>query len=131
MRGSPSSDALIIQNFVPVLIVRLGKLGTQLALDTGDESNINLSYEFYEEHQELFSATEQRKVSGVGGTSVELMGTIPEVRVGDLLLDHQRIGTTPALRGIAFGHLGAAFLSHFNVVIDYAGERVFFINPAP
>ena len=29
------------------------------------------------------------------------------------------------------GHLGAAFLSHFNVVIDYAGERVFFTNPSP
>ena len=57
--------------------MRLGKLGTQLALDTGDESNINLSYEFYQEHQELFSATEQRKVAGVGGTSIELMGTIP------------------------------------------------------
>ncbi len=126
-----TSVNLIFQSFVPVLMVRLGRLGTQLALDTGDESNINLSYDFYEEHRDLFSATEQRKVAGVGGTSVELIGTIPEVRVGDLLLDHQRIGATPALRGTAFGHLGAAFLSHFNVVIDYAGERVFFTTPTP
>lgn len=121
---------LLFQNFVPVLTVRLGNLGTQLALDTGDESNINLAYDFYAEHRELFSVTEQRPVTGVGGTSVELIGTIPEVRVGDLAMTQQRIGTTPSLHGTAFGHLGAAFMEHFNVVIDYAGGEVYF-TPTP
>lgn len=121
---------LIFQNFVPVVMVRLGTLGTQLALDTGDESNINLAYEFYREHPGLFDATEQRSVSGIGGTSVELIGTIPEVRIGDLSMAQQRIGATQTLRGTAFGHLGAGFLSHFDVVIDYAAQEVHF-EPTP
>jgi hypothetical protein len=127
-----TSVRLFFQNFVPVLMVQLGKLGTQLALDTGDESNINLAYDFYQEHRELFSATEQRPVEGVGGSSVELIGTIPEVRVGDLSMTEQRIGATPMLHGTAFGHLGAGFLEHFNVVIDYAAGQVhLFPTPQP
>lgn len=123
---------LVFQNFVPVLTVRLGKIGAQLALDTGDESNINLAYDFYREHPELFSATEQRSVAGVGGTSIELIGKIPEVRVGNLSLTQQLIGTTQTLRGTAFGHLGAGFLRHFDVVIDYAAQAVHFVPlPAP
>ena len=126
-----SSVPIIFQNFVPILTVRLGNLGTQLALDTGDESNINLAYEFYQEHPDLFKSNEQLTVSGVGGTSVEMVGTIPSVRIGDMLMQQQRIGTTPALKGLAFGHLGAAFLSHFTTVIDYAGGRVLFTPPNP
>lgn len=125
-----TSVPLVFQNFVPVLTVQLGTLGTQLALDTGDESNINLAYDYYQAHRELFSATEQRPVSGVGGSSVELMGVIPEVRVGGLSMSEQRIGATQLLHGTAFGHLGAGFLEHFNVVIDYAAGQVHFI-PTP
>ncbi len=125
-----TSVPVIFQNFVPVLTVQLGKLGTQLALDTGDESNINLAYDYYQAHRELFSATDQRQVSGVGGTSIELIGTIPEVRVGGLSMSQQRIGATQLLHGTAFGHLGAGFLEHFNVVIDYAAGQVHFV-PAP
>jgi len=129
-----TSVHIVFENFVPVVLVQLGKLGAQLALDTGDESNINLSYEFYKEHPDLFSATEQNSVAGVGGTSVELIGTIPQVRIGDLSIAQQRIGTTTTLRSTAFGHLGAAFLAHFNVVIDYAAGVVQFVPtaaPAP
>jgi hypothetical protein len=126
-----TSVALVFQNFVPVLTVRLGTLGTQLALDTGDESNINLAFDFYQEHRDLFSVTEQRSVAGVGGASIEIIGTIPEVRVGDLLADHQRIGATPALHGTAFGHLGAGFLSHYTVFIDYARSSVLFAPLSP
>ncbi len=125
-----TSVPVIFQNFVPVLTVQLGNLGTQLALDTGDESNINLAYDYYQAHPELFSAKEQQRVTGVGGSSVELMGTIPEVRVGDLSMGEQRIGATQLLHGTAFGHLGAAFLEHFNVVIDYAAGQVHFV-PTP
>ncbi len=115
---------IVFANFVPVVIVQLGKLGAQLALDTGDESNINLAYDFYHEHPDLFSATEQRSVSGVGGTSVELIGTIPQVRIGNLAMPQQRIGATQSLHGTAYGHVGAGFLANFDVVIDYASELV-------
>lgn len=126
-----TSVSLIFQNFVPVLTVRLGTLGAQLALDTGDESNINLAYEFYQEHSSLFKVTEQRPVSGVGGTSVEVIGTIPTVRIGDMQLQQQRIGATPALRGTAFGHLGAGFLANFTTIVDYAEGRVLFTPSTP
>ncbi|HET9030624.1 MAG TPA: retropepsin-like aspartic protease [Candidatus Aquilonibacter sp.] len=130
--ASASSVRLIFQNFVPVLTVRLGNLGTQLALDTGDDSTINLAYEFYSEHPNLFSVTEQRPVSGIGGTSTELIGTIPEIKVGDISMTHQPIGTTTSLHGTAFGHLGAGFIEQFRVVIDYAGGAVYFTpTPAP
>ncbi len=125
-----TSVPVVFQNFVPVLTVQLGKLGTQLALDTGDESNINLAYDYYAAHPDLFSVTDKRWVSGVGGTSYELIGTIPEVRVGGLSMSEQSIGATPALHGTAFGHLGAGFLEHFTIVIDYAAGQVHFI-PTP
>jgi hypothetical protein len=115
---------LTFQNFVPVVDVRLGEVEAQLAVDTGDESNINLSYDFYNRHRDLFSATEQRTVSGVGGSSVELMGTIPMVHIGDLAVGDQPIGATQQLEGTAFGHLGAAFLENFQVILDYANGRL-------
>lgn len=119
-------------NFVPTVSVRLGDLGTQLAVDTGDESNINLSYGFYTEHREIFSATEQRIVDGIGGSSVELIGNIPEVRIGDISLQNQRIGTTTTLQSTAYGHLGAGFLAQFSVLLDYAASRIEFIKmPSP
>ena len=118
-------------DFVPIVAVQLGNLGAQLAVDTGDESNINLSYDFYSEHRSLFSATEQRIVSGVGGSSVELIGNIPEVRIGNIALRDQRIGTTTTLESTAYGHLGAGFLEQFTVLLDYASSRVEFTAPSP
>lgn len=120
------------QDFVPIVAVQLGKLGAQLAVDTGDESSINLSYDFYAEHRDLFLATESQTVSGVGGSSVELIGHIPNVRIGDLVLRDQKIGTTTTLHSTAYGHLGAAFLQQFTVLIDYARGRVDFVSsPSP
>ena len=115
---------LAFENFVPVVNVQLGTVEAQLAVDTGDESNINLSYDFYKEHRDLFDATEQRTVSGVGGQSVQLVGTIPHVKIGDLSVGEQRIGATQTLHGTAYGHLGAAFLSHFRIVLDYANGEL-------
>ncbi|MEO9169705.1 MAG: aspartyl protease family protein [Candidatus Baltobacteraceae bacterium] len=115
-------------NFVPIISVQLGSVGAQLALDTGDESNINLSYDFYNEHRDLFAATEQRIVSGVGGSSIEFIGNIPEVKIGSISVRDQRIGTTTTLRSTAYGHLGAGFLGQFTVLLDYARSRVEFIH---
>lgn len=121
---------LSFENFVPVVDVRLGSVDARLAVDTGDESNINLGYEFYAKHSTLFSITERKLVSGVGGTSVELIGNIPQVQIGDYRTGPETIGTTQTLHGTAFGHLGAAFLKQFVVQFDYAaGELHLTPNP--
>lgn len=124
---SPVANALTIplsfENFVPVVDVRLGSVDARLAVDTGDESNINLAYDFYSKHESLFTITQRRLVSGVGGTSVELLGNIPGVTIGDYHTGPEAIGTTQTLQGTAYGHLGAAFLRQFVVQFDYsAGE---------
>jgi hypothetical protein len=115
---------LAFVDFVPVIDVRLGTVPAQLALDTGDESSINLAYDFYEAHRGLFSLTGERAISGVGGSSVELLGTIPNVQVGALAIPASAIGTTRNLQGTAYGHFGAGMLERFNVTIDYAAGQV-------
>ena len=121
---------LSFENFVPVVDVHLGSVDARLAVDTGDESNINLAYGFYTKHTTLFSITERRLVAGVGGTSVELIGNIPQVTIGDYRTGPQKIGTTQTLQGTAFGHLGAAFLRQFVVQFDYAAAELH-LTPKP
>jgi hypothetical protein len=121
---------LSFENFVPVVSVHLGTVDTQLAVDTGDESNINLAYDFYSKHSSLFEVTEHRLVSGIGGSSVELIGSIPQVTIGDYRVGPQRIGATRTLEGTAFGHLGAAFLRQFEVEFDYAAAELH-LTPKP
>ncbi len=113
---------LAFQNFVPVVNVTLGQLPAELAVDTGDQSNINLAYEYYEQHSSLFSATKTESVSGVGGSSEELIGQIASVHIGTLTAENQQIGTTRTLKGTANGHLGAGFLSKYRITLDYAHE---------
>jgi hypothetical protein len=129
------SVPIAFDNFVPVLDVRLGALPASLAFDTGDESNINLAYDFYQAHRsELFPATSERAVGGVGGSSVELLGTIPLVQIGGYSIEQSTIGTTQNLAGTAFGHFGAGLLSRFNVTIDYAAGELHFVplvQPSP
>ncbi|MBC5828892.1 MAG: aspartyl protease family protein [Candidatus Eremiobacteraeota bacterium] len=112
------------ENFVPVVPVTLGSTLVPLAIDTGDESGINLSYDYYKLHSDLFSATEARDVSGVGGNSEELIGEIPHVQVGSFRVENQRIGATRKLKATANGHLGGGFLAHFRVTFDYARSRL-------
>ncbi|MBC5829515.1 MAG: aspartyl protease family protein [Candidatus Eremiobacteraeota bacterium] len=112
------------ENFVPVVPVKLGSTLVPLAVDTGDESGINLSYDYYKLHSNLFSATEARDVSGVGGTSEELIGEIPHVQLGSFSVENQRIGATRKLKATAEGHLGGGFLAHFRVIFDYAKSRL-------
>ncbi|HEY1428449.1 MAG TPA: hypothetical protein VGF18_02675, partial [Candidatus Tumulicola sp.] len=85
---------------------------------------------FYSKHPTLFSITEKRLVGGIGGTSVELIGNIPQVSIGAFQAGQQTIGTTQSLQGTALGHLGAAFLKQFTVQFDYdAGELHLLPNP--
>lgn len=113
---------LAFQNFVPVVSVTLGELPTSLAVDTGDQSNINLAFQYYLQHPHLFRPTKSVLVSGVGTHSEELIGQIASVRIGGLTAENQEIGTTKALIGTADGHLGAAFLSKYRVTLDYAHQ---------
>jgi hypothetical protein len=113
---------LAFQNFVPVVNVTLGELPTALAVDTGDQSNINLAYQYYQQHPDLFQATKTEEVTGVGGHSTELIGQISRVRIGSLTAENQQIGATRTLKGTANGHLGAAFLSKYRVTLDYAHQ---------
>jgi Aspartyl protease len=127
--GAPAAPSRInvpisFQNFVPVVQVSLGSVQAALAVDTGDESNINLAYDFYAKHPGLFSVTQRRSVAGIGGSSIELIGEIPQVTIGEYRTGPQRIGTTQTLHGTAFGHLGAAFLSQFIVQLDYAAAEL-------
>jgi hypothetical protein len=115
---------LSFANFVPVVNVGIGGTEVPLAVDTGDESNINLAFEFYAKHPGLFSVTQRRSVSGIGGSSVEMIGQVSQVTIGDYRTGPQRIGTTQMLRGTAFGHVGAAFLAQFVVQLDYAAAEL-------
>jgi hypothetical protein len=115
---------LTFDNFVPVVDVSLAGQMAHLAVDTGDQSNVNLSDDFYTRHPTLFTPTRTESVGGVGGNSEELMGTIPSLQIGALTTGPQTIGATRTLKGTANGHLGAGFLSSFVVVLDYARQRM-------
>ena len=115
---------LTYENLVPVIPVRLDETETVLLLDTGDESSINLSYDFYRQHPTLFKPTRTQDVSGVGGSSVEVVGDIPQIAIGRFVLPNQTIGATETLKGTAHGHIGAQVLSHFALYLDYPHSRI-------
>ncbi len=119
-----STIPIAFEGFVPVVNVHFGDLIAPLAIDTGDESNINLAHAFYRRHADLFTATRERPVSGIGEASVELTGTIPQVEIGPFRLTDQGIGTTESLKGTGFGHLGASFFRTFTLVLDYADGTI-------
>lgn len=116
--------ALSFSDFVPIVQVRLGDVAANVLLDTGDQSSIDLSSDFYAAHPDAFVPTRERGISGIGGTSTQVLGRAPYVALGDLVLRDQLIGATRALGGIADGHLGAGFLTQFSLVLDYPNRRV-------
>lgn len=129
-QSAPITVPLSFENFVPVVKVRLDSIETSLLVDTGDESNINLAYEFYAKHPSLFTITGKRNVRGIGASSVEMLGSIAQVTLGTYTTGPQTIGTTQTLAGTAFGHLGAAFLQQFDVDLDYSAAELHLIPHA-
>lgn len=125
--SAPSAhDATIpmhFENFVPVASVRLGAFDIPLAIDTGDEASINLSYEYYLAHPGLFSPRETRQIGGIGGTGEQIVGEVPSVRIATFEVTHAPIAATQSRPPSAEGHLGSGFLAHFAVVLDYARAR--------
>lgn len=116
--------ALSFSDFLPIVQARLGDAAASFLLDTGDQSSIDLSSDFYAAHPDAFVPTRERGVSGVGGRSVQLLGQAPYVALGDIVLRDRTIGVTPALDAFPDGHLGAAFLTQFSLVLDYANRHV-------
>lgn len=125
------ADAIPIRfiNFVPVAAVQLAGVDARLALDTGDDSAINLAESFSKAHPGLFKPTGSTAVGGVGGESEEITGNISSVRIGRMTLEHQPIGVTKGLAPTAQGHLGSGFLARFAVTFDYERERATLIAP--
>ncbi|MBV8246065.1 MAG: clan AA aspartic protease [Candidatus Eremiobacteraeota bacterium] len=124
---SPRDDApdgipLSFVNMIPVVPVRLGDLESVLAVDTGDESTVNLSFDYYSAHPDIFTPTGSEGVSGVGGNSEELIGNLPHLQIGEYHVESLHIGATEHLRATAAGHLGAGLLSRFRVTLDYARQ---------
>ena len=129
----PSADdgiPVTFQNFIPVLPVKLGEADAVLALDTGDESSINLGYPYYQAHPDLFAVTGKAEVGGVGGTSEELTGHLSTVRIGNFVVARPAIGATKNLLPTAQGHVGSGFLMHFTVELDYGRAQVA-LTPRP
>lgn len=125
-----SSLPLSFENFLPVTPVALGTVKASLAIDTGDESAVDLSAEYYRLHPGLFKADTRARVAGIGGTSEELLGTIERVDLGAYALLHQPIGATAQVASTAEGRLGSGALAHFAVTFDYARRRVE-LSPRP
>lgn len=63
-------------------------------------------------------------MSGVGGSSIEVLGDIAQIAIGGFVLPNQQIGATQTLKGTAHGHLGAQVLSHFALYLDYPHSRI-------
>lgn len=112
------------ENFIPVLSARIGEESVPLAVDTGDESAINLAYDYYELHPTIFKPSGSVPVSGIGGASEEVTGEVSHVRVGDFDVTRSRIGATKGSIATARGHIGGGFLRHFDVTFDYGRARI-------
>jgi hypothetical protein len=119
-----SGIALSFENFLPIAQIRLSTGEVRLAIDTGDESAINLAGAYYRLHPDAFTPETHAHVAGVGGTGDELLGTIDRFEIGGYVLKRQPIGSTNSAATTADGHLGSGALRHFAVTLDYANRRV-------
>ena len=124
-RGIP----LRFLSLVPTVPVMLAKTPSQLLIDTGDESTINLGSDFFHRHPSLFRIVQSRSVRGVGGSSVERLGRIAEVTLGSLHLANLAIGATEHLHSAGDGHIGSGLMARFVVTFDYAHDRIEFARP--
>jgi len=118
-RGAAPMIPLRFRNFLPFVGMQLGAIDVSLALDTGDESSINIPYDFYLEHTDLFQERGRYTVSGIGGSAEQIVGEIASARIATFEVVNQRVGTTRAPEATAGGHLGSCFLGHFALTLDY------------
>jgi hypothetical protein len=112
------------ENFLPIVRANLGSVPARLAIDTGDESTINLSADFSRAHPGIFTQTATAHVGGIGGAAEESIGTIARADIGDYALIGVPIAATSRALPTADGHVGGGALAHFTVLFDYAHGRV-------
>lgn len=117
---------LRFDGFMPSIPIVLESTPTELALDTGDASSIDLASAFVSEHPGLFvpHRQERRGVAGVGGLGFQTPGTIPHVEFAGLSLRDVYAGSTYIPGSRAPSRVGAAFFSHFVLDLDYAESRM-------
>lgn len=122
--GASDAIPIVFENFIPVLSIAIGDAVVPLAIDTGDESSINLTNEYYEAHPTIFTPNGSVPVAGIGGTSDEITGEVARVRIGGFEIERARIGATKRAGAMGRGHVGSGFLRHFSVTFDYAHGRI-------
>ena len=120
----PHAVAIAFERFVPTTNVRVGDVAATLALDTGDESAVNLADAFYRLHPGIFTPSGTSSVSGIGGASNEITGTLARLRLGDFEIERPPIGATKHLPATGDGHLGSGLLRHFTTTFDYGRGRI-------
>ena len=127
--GSAPDGAVVplrFDGFMPSIPIVLESTPTELAVDTGDASSIDLSATFVSEHPGVFVARrqERRGVAGVGGLGFQTPGTIPHVRFAGLSLRDVYAGSTDIPGSRAPSRVGAAFFSRFALSLDYTESRM-------
>jgi len=114
---------LRFNGYTPTVPISLGDLPAEMAIDTGNESSIDLPIALYRAHPKLFVSRGVRGVAGVGGRGTQTVGQIPRVGIGSFTLQNVEIGATD-VGYPTVPRLGAAFLSRFVVEFDYANARM-------
>jgi hypothetical protein len=122
--GTGNDGDLSFKNFIPVARIKLDDVPLELAVDTGDESTINLSAELYASHPTLFKATGSAAISGIGGASEQVTGEIKTARLENFVVHDLKIGATRGLAATSSGHIGGGFFEHFRVTFDYARSSI-------
>ena len=119
---------LTFGGFTPSVPIQLSSKATtaasQLALDTGDASSIDLSKAFTNAHPDVFVRSSERAVFGVGGRGSQETGTIGRVVFAGFALQNVAAGVTDLGSGQVPARLGSGFLTRFAVDIDYQNARM-------
>jgi hypothetical protein len=118
--SSGNAGDLEFVDFIPVAPVKLDDVGVHLAIDTGDESAIDLSYDVYTAHPSLVKAT----TTSSAETSDAVAGELRMARLENFDVSGVPIDAAKKRATTAQGQLGNAFLNHFTVTFDYAKSRL-------
>jgi hypothetical protein len=104
----------------PMVPAQLGPQGVRALLDTGDEAVVSLGYALYRVGPP-WPVVSRGQAVGMAGAEDAFTVTIPEVRVGSLVL-----GTTRALvrRTQADTHVGVGLWTRYVLDLDEPGERI-------
>jgi hypothetical protein len=105
--ASPAANSLPLEfeNFVPTIPIGFGSFTTQLAVDTGDASAVELAADFAALHPSA-------------------IGTDVTGKVGNVAVSGLRVTSTKRLQATDRGVIGSGLLQHFVATFDYARGRL-------